>query len=186
MGNFKKRSVGKTGKVDVIEDIIGTEELKGTYEVREQTAKLLKQDKMIREAREKKFDEMMQLRERKRKELEELAENEKKFRDINMRLTYVLYHTLEPDAYQYLDYLRRNNQDLCHKIIYCIVPPKEMRMLDAYVSEIQKHGPSKEKIKLEYIIALEKAITGRKSKIEVERDGERISIDEAIRGRKVA
>ena len=186
MGKYTGKRKGKRGKVEFIEDYLGTEELSGTYEERAKTAKLLKQDRMLREARERKEDEYWRLREERERKLKQQIDDVQKIQDVQNKLTYILWNSLEEDAYWYLDNLRITNPELCYKLVYCIIPPEEMKMLDGYVSEIQKHGPPPEKVKLSYLIALEKAITGRETKIEVERDGERTNLKTFITGRKVA
>lgn len=168
----KRLRKAKSGKVDIIEDTIGTEVMKGTYEDRDKTAKLLAIDKAHQlEAHRK------QLREFRRQEIEawqaQLPTKEEE-ELMQRRVEYVLLHLCEPNAFEYLDHLRNVNHQLCKRIVFCLLrEDKIMDRLPEICARIFKHGAPKKRITMKTIATWEKAITGKKTKIEVERDGKR-------------
>jgi len=172
---IRKRKI----KADFIEDIIGTEPLSGTHDIRKQTAKVLEKDRAVREWKHQQILKKFKIQE------EEALKELKKKEDLvlmNRRVEYLLYHLCEPKAFEYLNWLRNNNPKLLHMILYCIIPKKDMENLENYCARIfylLKEGKKPpEKIKMDYIVRLMRAITGTKAKIEVERDGKRTEVSE--------
>ena len=163
----------KDGKIDLVEDILSTEELKGTYEDRMKADKVLALDRAAREEAHR-----MKLREFRKQEVEAMMKQMPTKDDIammNARVEYLLYYLCEPDAFEYLDYLRNNNNKLCHQLVYCLFTKEhlEPKWLESACARIYTHGAPNYKITMETVVKFMKAITGRKTKIEVEEDGVR-------------
>jgi len=162
----------KSGKIDTIEDVLSTEELKGSYEERDKTAKILAID------RAHQLDaHRMKLREFRRQEVEayqaQLPTKEEE-ELIQRRVEYVLLHLCEPRAFEYLSYLRIHDHQLCKRVVFCLLrEDRIMDRLEEICARIFKHGAPKKKITMKTIVKWMRAITGRKTKIEVERDGKR-------------
>ena len=184
MPKLKGKYKGKTGRVDLIEDQLSTEELAGTYEVREKTAKILRNDRMLRAEEDRVI--MKGFRDREEARFKEVVGNLDMVKMINQQVEFLLLHTMEEDAFIYLDEIRYRDNELCNKITYALVPPEDMRRLGDLCARLISHGPPKNRIKKDYVIRLERAFTGRKPKVEIERDGVRESIGERFQGRTVA
>jgi len=183
MGKYTGKHKGKRGKIDYIEDIIGTEPLSGTYKERDKMAKKLRNEKMLKKAQEDVY--LRGVRKKREEEIMLKLMDVKKNNSIEQKIGYVLKNVLEPSAYEYINIIRQMNQELCHKICYCLFPPDTMLKLDSYVQRILTHGPPREKIKLSTILKYERAIKGIKPSIKIEEDGIRIDIKDRISGRKV-
>ena len=162
----------KSGKIDVMEDLLSTEEMKGTYEERDKTSKLLAIDRAHQLEAHR-----MRLREFRRQEIEayraQLPTKEEE-ELMQRRVEYVLLHLCEPRAFEYLSYLRIHDHQLCKRVVFCLLREDNiMSRLEEICARIFKHGAPKKKITMRTIVKWMKAITGKKSKIEVERDGKR-------------
>lgn len=177
----KRVREAKDGKRDFIEDIMGSEPISGTDEVRDRTAKILAIDRAERVKKDRSALEYF--RQRRKAAIRSQLLSKEQVVLINKQIQYVLWYCCEPAAYEYLNLIRQRDNELCHKICYALFPPEEMKRLDGMVDRIYHHGPPKKKITLTTIIKYERAFKGIKSKIEVERDGERTEI---FKARKIA
>lgn len=139
-------------KADFIEDIIGTEILSGTYKGREKMTKMLDHEKRLQE-----HAYLEELRKKKEEYLEGQMAEAEKLKYIDGNIGYVLGMLLEPNALQYLNNLRLTDNSICHKIVYALIPPKEMMKMDKIVEALQIKGSPKKLIKLSWILRLEKA-----------------------------
>ena len=139
-------------KADFIEDIIGTEPLSGTYKSRARMAKILDHEKRLQE-----HQYLESLRKKKEEYLKNQLEASEKLKYIDQNIGYVLGMLLEPDARQYLNNLRVNENSLCNKIVYALIPPNQMMKLDSIVEALQVKGSPKKLIKLSWILKLEAA-----------------------------
>lgn len=139
-------------KADFIEDIIGTEKLSGTYKSRERMTKILDHEKRLQE-----HAYLEELRRKKEEYLKGQMAAAEKLKYIDQNLSYVLGMLLEFDALQYLNHLRLTENSLCNKIVYALVPPKQLMKLDSIVEALQVKGAPKKLIKLSWILRLEKA-----------------------------
>ena len=168
-GKKKRLREGKSGKRDFIEDILGTEELSGTYEERDKMTKMLEKEKRwVAEYNRKKLQRETD------KENEYLRQDRiKQFVKINQHIEFILRNTLQKDAFQFLNELRNKAPQVCWKIIRCILPPEEQ--LGMLSEMIMKKGPNL-MITKEQILHVYRFVTGTKQKIEVVRDGERKQI----------
>jgi len=184
MPKLKGKYKGKTGKVDLIEDHLSTEELAGTYEVREKTAKILRNDRMLQAEQDRLI--MKGFRDREMARINEALTDINMVKMINQQVEFLLLHTMEEDAFLYLNEIRNKDTELCYKITYALVPPADMRRLGDLCARLISHGPPKNKIKKDYVIRLERAFKGIKPTVEIERDGVRETIGERFQGRKIA
>lgn len=185
MARLKGKYKGKTGKIDVIEDIIGTEELSGTYEGRELNWKRIEQERKL--AADWQAKQLREARDRKEKELRKTMTDQVKILELNQKIDYLLPFLLDEDAYRYINVLRQLEPKICNVIMHYLFPPNDIEKIDTYVEVITKRGYGpKRKISLATIMKYERHIKKIKPKIEVEIDGERKSLQEAIGARKVA
>jgi len=171
----------RDGKIDLIEDQLGTEELKGTYEDRDKAAKILAIDRAMQAEKDRLI--MKGFRDREEARLQEILSNQEIIKSINQQIEFLLYNTMEREAFMYLDEIRYRDNELCNKITYALVPPEDMNRLTSLCQRILDHGPPKNKIQKDWVIRLERAFTNRKPKVEVERDGKREGL---LEGRKFA
>jgi len=162
------------GKRDFIEDIVGTEPFSGTAEERDKMSKMLARDRAERDEIHRKT--LAGFRKRREEVLKSQLLTQEQTTIINNQMGYLLFNCCEPDAFQYINFLREKDNIICHKLCYALFPPKEMRRLKDLVWRIYTHGPPKKKITLLTILRYERAFRGIKTKIEVERDGKRSEI----------
>jgi len=172
MGHLHGKYKGKTGKIDTIEDLIGTEELSGTYKGREKNWKIIKHEKrLIADWQEK---QMEKIRLKREEEIRVMLADQVKVLDINQKIGFLLPFLLDNDAYRYLFTLRQLEPKICQTIMHYLFSPEDLEKLDIYVEVITKRGYGpKDKISLITVMKIERLIRGTKPKIEVERDGER-------------
>lgn len=183
-GKRKRIRKAKEGRADFIEDIIDLDMPADFYEKRDEMAKQLAIDRANRKKAEAQVLE--NFRQKRLKRIQEQMLSQKQIETINDMVEYLLINICEPDAFRYLNEIRKKDNELCKKITYALFPPKVMKDLHKYVTRVYSHGPPKEKITLLTIQKYERAFKGKKPKIEIERDGERTEIGEKFRGRKVA
>jgi DNA-binding TFAR19-related protein (PDSD5 family) len=171
----------RKNKVDFIEDYLGTEALSGTYEEREKVAKMLKAEKAwVEELNRRKIEE---IRKKKIEELQLKNTDNKKVIEIYQKCDYVLQHTLEMDAYLYLNMIRETEPAVYREMFKLLVPLDDLHKIDEFVDFIHRTGKEpRNKVNLNTIIKYERKVKGIKGKIMVERDGKR----EPLFGRKVA
>ncbi|MFX0070703.1 MAG: hypothetical protein ACFFAO_06395 [Candidatus Hermodarchaeota archaeon] len=185
MGRYSGKYKGKRGKVDFVEDIIGTEPLAGTYEERAKVAKMLEQEKLLIQDCERKF--MEKIRKEREKELLKKLTDKDKWIDICRKIEWLLPYVAEKTTFEYLKQLQEKEPEICQEIMKYLFHPSDIKNLDAYIERIIQigHGP-KNKIKLERVIKIERSIKKIKPKIQIEENGKRIDIGEKITGRKIA
>lgn len=185
MPRLRGKYKGKTGKIDVIEDIIGTEPLSGTYKGRKHNWKIIEREKrLLADLQKKRLKEIITAKEKK---LRETMTNQILVTDLNNKIDYLLPFLLDNDAYRHINMLRQLEPTICQTIIHYLFPPKDIAKIDIYVEVITKRGYGpKKKINLTTIMKYERHIRGTKPKIEVEIDGQRKSFQEAIGARKIA
>lgn len=172
MPHLKGKYKGKTGKIDVVEEIIGTEPLSGTYKGRKHNWKIQQREKMILADLQKKRLETY--RSKREQEIRKTMADQVKVGNMNQKIGFILPYLTDPDAYRYLFTLLQLEPVVCQHIMYYLFPPRDLKNLDMYVDVITKkgHGPKK-KISLISILKIERKVRGVKNKIEVERDGKR-------------
>lgn len=172
MPHLKGKHKGKTGKIIAIEDLIGTEELSGTYEGREKNWKIIKHEKMlIADWQEK---QLKAYKDKKEKEIRAMLADQVKVLDINQKIGFLLPFLLDNDAYRHLFTLLQMEPDVCQKMMHYLFSAKDLKNIDMYVDVITKRGYGpKKKISLIRVMKIERKVRGIKPKIEVERDGER-------------
>ncbi len=183
-GKRRRLRKAKSGKVDVIEDLVDLDVPDDFYEKRDAMAKQLAIDKAKRAAQDRKVEKIF--RERRRKALEAQLLDRDQIEAIQLKVEFLLREILDPAAFEYLNIIREKDNILCHKICYALFPPKDMRRIDDLYQRAVRHGYKGKKIDLTTIIKYERAFKGIKPKMEVERDGKRIDIREQIGARKVA
>ena len=185
MPRLRGKYKGKSGKIDVVEDIIGTEPLSGTYKGRKHNWKIIERErKLIADLQKKQLNEA---RKRREKEIRITMANQVLVTGLHQKIDYLLPYLLDNDAYRHLNTLRQLEPTICQTIIHYLFPPKELEKIDIYVEIIAKRGYGpKKKITLDVVMKYERHIRGIKPKIEVEIDGRRKSLQEAIGARKVA
>jgi len=184
MGKLPPKYKGQSNKYTLLEDIIGTEPLKGTYEERKKVTREIEKQEAIRQ--EWLIKEAEALIKRKREELNKRLEDTEKLEMINTQMSFVLYNMLEPAAYTFLDYLRVNEPEVCSAIIKIIFPDSDMVRLDEYVRLINRKGRPKRQIQYVYLQKLYRKIKNIKPTIQIEEDGKRVDISEKFSPRKVA
>jgi len=172
MPHLKGKYKGKTGKIAVAEEIMGTELLSGTYEGRKKNWKIQKHEKMLIADWEAKRLEAY--RSKKEQEIRKTMADQVKVGNMNQKIGFLLPYLTEPDAYRYLFTMLQLEPIICQNILYYLFPPRDLKNLDQYVDVITKkgHGPKK-KISLVTIMKIERKVRGIKNKIEVDRNGKR-------------
>lgn len=182
----KGKYKGKSNKIDVIEDYIGSEELSGTYEGRALNWKRIKREKMLREDMEIKYLE--KLRKAKEDKIRSQLVTIEQYADINDKITFLLIHLLEPEAYGYINLLRQAEPEVCKQMMKYLFQPNDIQNIDVYVEAIAKagHGPKK-RIKFTTIMKIYRKVKGIKGKITmVDKKGESFDVKELFGARKVA
>lgn len=167
----KRLREAKSGKRDLIEDILSTEELAGTYEARDKMAKMLEAEKRWVKEYHRKRAEVLQ-----KKQQDQINEaNRFKAENINRYIEFILYNTLDEEAWEFMCKLRLENQDLCHKLVrWFLIPPEEE--LNKLVQLILKYGPQRAIGKISLLKMIYK-IRGYEQKIERgEKGGKRTEI----------
>ena len=175
MPHLKGKYKGKTGKIDVIEDIIGTEELSGTYEGRKHNWKILEREKLIREAKEKEY--LTALRKKREDEIRETLVDKGYIDGVNRKIGLLLTWCLSPDAYRYLSMVMATEPLVCQEMMKHILSPMDIKRVDEYLAAIQSrgYGPRK-RVTLDSVIKLERKVKKIKGKILVEREGKRTEL----------
>lgn len=184
MPHLKGKHKGKTGKIDVMEDIIGTEELSGTYKGRKHNWKVLKAEKFAKEKME--ADHIAAIRKKKEDEIRQVLQDTGYVEEVNRKIGLLLTWVMNPDAYRYLHMLMELEPVVCQELMKHLIEPMDIKRLDEYLEAIQSrgHGP-RSRITLDTVIKLERKIKKIKPKIMVERDGKRKELNKVI-GRRVA
>jgi len=138
MARLKGKYKGKTGRIDIIEDIIGTEVLKGTYDERKHVAKLNKLDDMKKQAETQKQLDL--IKKERAKVIKEQLLDRTAVMAIDNKIDFVLPFVLEFNAYYYLNRIRNEEPQVCKQIIKYLFPPSDVHKLDSYVEAIRTKG----------------------------------------------
>jgi len=138
MPRLKGKYKGKTGKIDIIEDILGTEALKGTYEARKRVAKINALEEKQKQAETQKRIEV--IKKQREKLLRGKFLDDRKVAEINRKIDFILPFVLEFNAYYYLQRINKEEPEISKTIIKYLFPPSDMGLLDGYVEAIQKRG----------------------------------------------
>ncbi len=150
MPHLRGKNKGKSGRVDLIEDILGTEALKGTYKDRAKLTKMnAREAKLIRERENKRLKEILAAKE---KMLRQNLFNSEKVKHVNEIISFILPYTLDPDAYVEMNRLSIVEPSVCKTIIKYLFPPQEFLQIEKYAETITSkgHGP-KTKVTLKTI-----------------------------------
>lgn len=186
MTKLKGKYKGKSGKIDVVEDYIGTEELSGTYEGRKKNWQIIKHERMLKEDMEVKYLE--KLRKAKEDKIRSQLKTIEQYDDINDKIGFLLSYLLEPEAYGYINLLRQAEPEVCKEMMKYLFQPNDINNIDLYVETITKlgHGPKK-RIGFTTIMKIYRKVKGIKGKIKiVNKKGEEFDIKELFQGRKIA
>lgn len=185
MGKLKGKHKGKSGKIETIEDYLGTEELSGTYEGRAANWKIIKHEKMLKEDMEIKYLE--KLRKIKEDKIRSQLITIDQYADINDKIGFLLTYLLEPEAYGYINLLRQAEPKVCKEMMKYLFSPTDIKNIDIYVEAIAKagHGPKK-RISFITIAKIYRKVKGIKGEIMVKRGDETFDVEEIFSGRKVA
>jgi len=180
MPHLKGKYKGKTGKVVVIEDIIGTEELSGTYEGRKRNWKVIEAEKIAKKEMENRAIEAF--RQKRENELRTQLVDAGYVDEVNRKVGILMTWVLMPDAYRYLSMIMATEPEVCRKMMTHLLSPMDVKSLDIYLDAIRTrgHGPKK-RITLNTIIRLERKIKKIRGKIFIDRDGRRTEIKEAYK-----
>jgi len=183
MPHLKGKYKGKTGKIDVMEDYLGTEELSGTYEGRKHNWKIIKKERLIRKDIENKAIETF--RKKREDELRKQLIDVGYVDDVNRKIGILLTWVLMPDAYRYMCMIYATEPEVGKEMMSNLLSPMDVKSLDMYLDAIRTrgHGP-RNRITLTTIVKLERKIKKIKGRILVERDGKRTEIKNI--GRRVA
>lgn len=175
--HLKGKYKGKSGKIDVMEDYIGTEELSGTYEGRKHNWKVIKREKLIRKDIENKAIEAF--RKKREDELRAVLVDQGYVEDVNQKIGTLLTWVLMPDAFRYMCMIYATEPKIGQEMMTHLMAPMDVNRLDEYLDAIRTrgHGPKK-RITLTTIVKLERKIKKIKGKILVEREGKRTEIKE--------
>ena len=177
MPHLKGKYKGKTGKIDVIEDYLGTEELSGTYDGRKQNWKNIKKEQLYKENLQR--EHLASIRKRREDQIRKTLTNYSKIDDINQKVGFILTWTLMPDAYRYISMIMVTEPKICQEMMKHLFKPMDLKNLDDYVAAIiaKGRGP-KIRVSLDTIIKIERFVKKIKGKILIERDGKREEIKE--------
>lgn len=112
--------------------------------------------------------------------------DQQQYQRILDNIDFLLPFLLTGEAYAYLHTLRYLEPAITRRIMHFLFQPTDIQNLDLYVEAVRSrgHGPKK-RITLDTIIRIERKIKDIKPKIEVQRDGERKTLQETI-ARKIA
>ena len=185
MGKLPPKYKGKSGKIDVVESYIGTEELSGTYEGRKKNWQIIKRERMLKEDMEVKYLE--KIRKAKEDKIRSQLKTIEQYDDINDKIGFLLSYLLEPEAYGYINLLRQAEPEVCKEVVKYLFPPQDIKNIDLYVETITKlgHGPKK-RISFVTIMRIYRKVKNIKGKITmVNKKGEKFDIEELFRGRKI-
>ncbi|MCP4651698.1 MAG: hypothetical protein GY853_16675 [PVC group bacterium] len=164
MPRLRGKYKGKTGKIDLIEDILGTEELKGTYDARKKVTKLNLLEEKIQRAKEQ--EEIDRLKKEREEAVHAKILDNQKVADINRKISFILPFVLEPNAYYYIQRILREDPLTCREIIKYLFPPNDMALIDRYHQAIVHKGAGpKNKITYNTIDKIYRKIKGMGDRI---------------------
>ena len=140
MGKRTGKFKGKTGKVDFIEDYLGTEELAGTYEQREKVGKMIEREREWVEAYNKKKMEQLQKRKEELDRLELAVQQQAEAEQIWHKCDWVLKCCMEPRAYEFYDGLKETEPYVYRYMFKFLFQPQDIAQIDKYIEALQKKG----------------------------------------------
>ncbi len=177
MPHLKGKYKGKTGKIDVMEDYLGTEELSGTYEGRKKNWKIIEAENFAKKEIENKTIEAF--RKKREDELRKVLEDAGYVESVNQKINTLLTWVLVPDAYRYMCMIYATEPLIGQEMMKHLLSPMDVKSLDIYLDAIRTrgHGP-RQRITLTTIVKLERKIKKIKGKVLIERNGKREDIKE--------
>jgi len=173
---------GKTGKVEILEDYIDPDLVKEGYESRTKRWKEINHEKDV--AREKWKEAILA---KKRAELEAHAKMMEQLNILNVKTTWLLENTLTPEAFEWLDELRKNDFQCCDQIVRSLFDDDVLSALDDIIRNVNQSGgiPVENRINLQDLVMAWRRVKGIKGKIMVQqKDGGMIELGEMVRESK--
>lgn len=172
MPHMRGKNKGKTGKIEQIEEYLGTEELSGTYEGRKHNWKIINAEKLVKAKME--ADAVAAYRKKREGEIRKVLVDTGYVEEVNRKIGLLLTWVMNPDAYRYLCMIMATEPLVCQEMMKHLILPMDIKRLDEYLDAIRTrgHGPIK-RITLDTVIKLERQVKKIKAKIMVERDGRR-------------
>ncbi len=98
-------------------------------------------------------------------------------RDFAFKKDMVLKAVFQPDAWAYLEQIRKNNPAVAQQIVNEFVTPQVEMQLDLIISLLAQGRIQQQVVPIDEIQYLERQILGVKSKIQVKRRGEKEAVD---------
>jgi hypothetical protein len=80
------------------------------------------------------------------------------------KINYVLYNTMDRDAYTRFDAYKKTNPLLYKALLRCLVEPEVIKNIDSLVQRLYKNGPPKKRIDMKNLLWYEDHLLGRKRK----------------------
>ncbi|OLS14104.1 MAG: hypothetical protein RBG13Loki_2282 [Promethearchaeota archaeon CR_4] len=97
--------------------------------------------------------------------------------DFAFKIDLVLKAVFQPDAWAYLQQLRKNNPAVAQQIVSEFMPPEVLMKLDLIMALISQGRIRQQIVPIDEIQYLERQILGVKSRIQVKRRGEKEAVD---------
>ncbi len=98
-------------------------------------------------------------------------------RDFAFKKDLVLKAVFRPDAWAYLEQIRKNNPAVAQQIVNEFITPEVEMQLDLIMSLIAQGRIRQQVVPIDEIQYLERQILGVKSRIQVKRRGEKEAVD---------
>ncbi len=98
-------------------------------------------------------------------------------RDLAFKKDLVLKAVFQPDAWAYLEQIRKNNPAVAQQIMNEFIPPRVELQLDLIMALIAQGRIQQQVVPIDDIQYLERQILGVKSRIQVKRRGEKEAVD---------
>ncbi len=98
-------------------------------------------------------------------------------RDFAFKKDLVLKAVLQPDAWTYLEQIRKTNPVVAQQIVNEFITPQVEMQLDLIMSLIAQGRIQQQIVPIDEIQYLERQILGVKSRIQVKRRGEKEAVD---------
>ncbi len=110
--------------------------------------------------------------------IKKLQETQKDIgRDFAFKKDLVLKAVFKPDAWAYLEQIRKTNPAVAQQIVNEFITPQVEMQLDLIMSLIAQGRIRQQVVPIDEIQYLERQICGIKSKIQVKRRGEKDAVD---------
>jgi DNA-binding TFAR19-related protein (PDSD5 family) len=126
-------------------------------------------------------DELEAIRKKKMAQLLNMKKQQEAQKDVVMDVTFkkdlVLKAVFQPDAWAYLEQIRKNNPAVAQQIVNEFITPQVTMQLDLIMALIAQGRIRQQVVPIDEIQYLERQILGIKSKIQVKRRGEKEAVD---------